>query len=241
MEALRTLLAHPSVANWKEIVKIGKHCLGKPDWQTFSELVLAAVPSWPKEIQRPCPDSWPVDFREKVQWLVREVDTYGHYAQKICGDPRLQLEGKQRVWLERRFTGGVVPASTAQQVIGTLLEACGLKSLAAVVKLIREAVAILAGSIRNTGKIGTADLTGGLVIQRICGRCGCGSGRHCYMPVRIEVRLEIEIKVGDGKQRPDQAAREASVRARGGCYVLCYSVEEAIEQILRFIAQHEQP
>lgn len=272
METLKALLAKPSVASWKEIIKIGKHCSGKPDWQTFSALVLAAVPSWPKEIQRDCPDSWPLDFREKAEWRVREVDTYGHYIQRICCDPRLQLGGKQRVWLERRFTGGVVPASSAQQVISTLLEAVQLKSLPAIVRLVREAISVLAGSIRNTGKTGTADLTGGLILvlrHTCCAKCGKAfdlydaqsldnndgfgksklgashlmghttCGRFEPSEALIEVRLEIEIKIGQGKQRPDQAAREASVRARGGCYILCFSVEEAIEQILLFIHRFE--
>ena len=50
-----------------------------------------------------------------------------------------------------------------------------------------------------------------------------------------EVRLEVEIKVGNEPQRPEQVARMHSVRARGGCYVLARSVEDAVSQIKAFI------
>ncbi len=256
-DPLKDYLKAPSVENWKAVVKLGRSCARNGEtklWQEFANVVLAGVKSWPKEIERVWPEGvGPSEFRRQVEWRIREVDTYGHYCQKIAGDPRLQLDGKQRVWLERRFTGGVVPASAAKQVISALLEAQQSKSW----KPVSEAVSVLAGSIRNTGKTGTADLTGGLMLQ--LARDGISLTQECPLRDRVatnianphidyssfsqrktlEVRLEVEIKVGDGEQRPGQIIRERSVRSRGGCYVLCKSVEEAVQQILAFIAQHE--
>ncbi len=253
MKFLQDFLETPSVESWKAIVKIGRACAEKAIWQKFAEDVLAALPSWPKELQRLWPDGvGPPEFKEQVEWRIKETDTYGHYIQRICGDPRLQIDGKQRVWLERRFTGGVVPASSAKQVIATLLEADKCKRWAP----IREAISVLAGSIRNTGKTGTADLTGGLILRHT--RKGISRVQECQLSIDqlyqagvntpsttetqgnvIEVRLELEVKVGDGKQRPDQIARQNSVTNRGGLYLLCRSVEEAIQGILNFIAAHE--
>ena len=84
-------------------------------------------------------------------------------------------------------------------------------------------VAVLNGSghlkrVRTVGKVGCADLTGGVAVN----------GR--------EYRLEVEVKVGDEEQRPEQVARMRSVRARGGCYVLCRSVEDAVAQIKAFVS-----
>jgi len=250
---IQELLENPSPENWKEIVKIGRRCAGKPTWQPFTTAVLTAIPSWPKEIERIWPEGiGPSEFKGQVEWRIREVDTYGHYCQKIAGDSRLQLNGRQRVWLERRFTGGVVPASVAKQVIATLLDAVKRKHWGTV----SEAVSVLAGSIRNTGKTGTADLTGGLMLKHA--RKGTFQAQESLfntsrLPLAgvtpqnateipgdsLEIRLEIEIKVGDGKQRPDQVARQNSVTSRGGCYLLVRSVEEAVQGILQFIAFHE--
>lgn len=254
MEELKRLLANPSVESWKAIVKIGRGYAKYPHaWPQFAEIVLAGVESWPKELERRWPENLgPSDFRALVSWIIREVDTYGHYCHKVCGDPRLQLDGRQRVWLERRFTGGVVPASVAKQVIGVLLEATQKKNWS----LLREAISVLSGSIRNTGKVGTADLTGGLILRRARDATSLAqeslfgaselsqhlstqqAQKKCQRNT-LEVRLEVEIKVGDGAQRPEQIARQQSVVNRGGCYVLCRSVEEAVQKILLFIAENE--
>lgn len=264
MKDLKYYLANPSIESWKAVVQAGKGCAGTPTWPGFANIVLAAVESWPKELER----KWPIgvgppEFKNQVEWRIKETDTYGHYAQKIAGDPRLQLDGKQRVWLERRFTGGVVQASSAKQAIATLLEAIKCKSWS----LVREAVSVLAGSIRNTGKTGTADLTGGLTIRHtrksIPGAYGypsileqlypppintsgttesqenAGKGYLESGPLFLEARLEIEVKMGTGQQRPEQIARQNSVISRGGCYLLVRSVEEAVQGILKFIAEQE--
>jgi len=229
MKTLADLLAEPSVENWKEIVKFCtlSGILGyKPDAITqaggWQKQIVEAVLRWPKEIPRECPPEWPEDFRRQVEHRVLETGTYGHYIQKICTDPRLRLsDGSQAVWLERRFVGGVVPGSVAQRVVALLYEARHAPSVPLTIRMMAEAASMLSGALRNTGKIGTADLTGGLTIETLSGK-------------RLEIRLEIEVKVGDGKQREAQAARERSVLTRGGCYVLCNTVESAIQQILEF-------
>ena len=257
MDTLKDFLANPSRESWAAVVRIGRRCANKPNWHQFEAAVLAALPSWPKEAQRLWPEGvGPPEFKELVENRIRETDTYGHYIQRICGDPRLQLDGKQRVWLERRFTGGVVPASSAKQVIATLLEAVKTTNWGTV----REAISVLAGSIRNTGKTGTADLTGGLILKHPLRHTRKGtsltsegtlsvdpllvpgltnSGTSESQGKTLEVRLEIEVKIGTGTQRPEQVARERSVRSRGGCYVLARSVEEAVQGILLFVAENE--
>ena len=42
-----------------------------------------------------------------------------------------------------------------------------------------------------------------------------GSAKNRVSDVRLEYRLEVEIKVGDEPQRPEQIVRMRSVRARG--------------------------
>ena len=80
-----------------------------------------------------------------------------------------------------------------------------------------------------------ADLTGGLTIEH-ANYVLSDEGEHkAAPPFRHEYRLEVEIKVGDEPQRPEQIARMRSVRARGGCYVLARSVEDAVTQIKAFI------
>ena len=245
MSSLSDLLAKPSVESWKAIVEIGKKARKIPDpnrdglsWAAFAATVREEAPTWPPEIERVCPEGWPREFKEAVEHRVRETDTYGHYLAKICGHPDLRLsDGSQAVWLERRFTGGVVPVSTAQSALRLLTAALAASSTMGMTSRVKQAINLLASGVRNVGKVGCADLTGGVVIE---GEDPCkGSGlmlKKCeHIRERHEYRLEIEIKVGDEPQRPEQVARMRSVRARGGCYVLARSVEDAVIQIKAFI------
>lgn len=220
MPTLSDLLAGPSVENWKAIVEIGKKARRTPgpqDWDFFTNMVQSRVAEWPPEIERVCPAGWPQEFREAVERRVRETDTYGHYLAKICAHPDLRLaDGSQAVWLERRFTGGVIPVSTAQSAMRLLSAALAASSTTGMTSRVKQAMNLLASGVRTVGKIGCADLTGGVVVN---------GG---------EYRLEVEVKVGDEPQRPEQIARMNSVRARGGCYVLCRSVEDAVAQIKAF-------
>ena len=230
MSSLSELLAQPSVENWKAIVEIGKKARriardsDDPGWDTFTRMVRESVPAWPPEIERVCPEGWPKELREAVEHRVRETDTYGHYLARICAHPDLRLaDGSQAVWLERRFTGGVVPVSTAQSALRLLSAALAASSTMGMTSRVKQAINLLSSGVRNVGKVGCADLTGGLSVR----------GR--------EYRLEVEIKVGDEPQRPEQVARMRSVRARGGCYVLARSVEDAVSQIVAFRKSLDTP
>lgn len=220
MPTLSDLLARPSVENWKAIVEIGKKARRiVQDWDFFTNMVQSRVAEWPPEIERVCPAGWPREFRDAIEHRVRETDTYGHYLAKICAHPDLRLaDGSQAVWLERRFTGGVIPVSTAQSALRLLSAALAASSTMGQTSRVKQAMNMLASGVCTVGKVGCADLTGGVVVN----------GR--------EYRLEVEVKVGDEDQRPEQVARMRSVRARGGCYVLCRSVEDAVAQIKAFVS-----
>lgn len=235
MSSLNELLSSPSIENWKAIVEIGKrawrvrqrltkgmHAVDTADdldaARAFFDLSDESFKHWPPEIERVCPAGWPEEFKAAVEHRVRETDTYGHYMAKICGHPDLRLaDGSQAVWLERRFTGGVVPVSTAQSALRLLSAALAASSTTGMTQRVKQAVSILANGVRTVGKVGCADLTGGVVVRG------------------VDIRLEVEVKVGAEEQRPEQVARMRSVRARGGCYVLCRSVEDAVAQIKAFI------
>lgn len=228
---------------------------GSSVWSLFCKALVAKLRSWPPEIERLCPESWPREFRDAVEHRVNENDTYEHYVAKVCGDSRLRLsDGKtQAVWLERRFTGGVVPVSTAQIALRSLSAALAslasshrAPSIAAATRMIESASRhlesarnVLSNGVRRVGKVGCADLTGGLIVEHACGRCAdcrssCCDTAKCSARSRHEYRIEIEVKVGDEPQRPEQIARMNSVKARGGCYVLARSVEEAVQAIIAF-------
>ena len=233
MPTLSELLAEPSVENWKAIIEIGKRNkkIGGLAWTEYTDIVQREAPAWPPEIERVCPESWPREFKDLVEHRVRETDTYGHYLAKICGHPDLRLaDGSQAVWLERRFTGGVVPVSTAQSALRLLSAALAASSTTGMTSRVKQAINILSSGVRNVGKVGCADLTGGVRMD-FDKMQYYGDGNQQW----AEVRLEVEIKVGDEDQRPEQVARMHSVRARGGCYVLARSVEDAVSQIKAFI------
>ena len=249
MPTLSELLAEPSVENWKAIIEIGKRNkkIGGLAWTEYTDIVQREAPAWPPEIERVCPESWPREFKDLVEHRVRETDTYGHYLAKICGHPDLRLaDGSQAVWLERRFTGGVVPVSTAQSALRLLSAALAASSTTGMTSRVKQAINLLASGVRNVGKVGCADLTGGLTVEQRHCACGiqwsgngaCPDGeceKNKLADVRHEYRLEVEIKVGNEPQRPEQVARMHSVRSRGGCYVLARSVEDAVSQIKAFI------
>lgn len=239
---LEELLSQPSAESWRLIVEMGKRVLkekyvstGAPF--TFMDKLKEGLKRWPPEIERLCPASWPADFRTAVEHKVRETDTYGHYLAKICGHPDLKLsDGSQAVWLERRFTGGVVELSTVKSALRLLAAAQSASSVKTANDRVKDAVRLLAGGTRNVGKVGCADLTGGVVVEQ---KTYLGVVQDCPATViRAEYRLEVEVKVGDEPQRPEQVARMESVRRRGGCYVLANSVESAIAQIRAFISAH---
>lgn len=239
MSTLSELLAEPSVENWKTIVEIGKVVFrnrgkrGGYESSKFEDQVTVGVKDWPPEIERVCPAGWPEEFKAAVDHRVRETDTYGHYLAKICGHPDLRLsDGSQAVWLERRFTGGVIPVSTAQTVMRLLSAALAASGNAGMMSRVKQAINLLASGVRNVGKVGCADLTGGLAVERVQMHIDDLGPPQTY--VRHEYRLEVEIKVGGEEQRPEQVIRMRSVRARGGCYVLARSVEEAVAQIKTF-------
>lgn len=240
---LEELLSQPSAESWRAIVEMGKEAwrvrnkMGAQAPEVvakarhyFDTLTAEALKRWPPEIERLCPASWPADFRAAVEHRVRETDTYGHYLAKICGHPDLRLsDGSQAVWLERRYTGGIVEVSTVKSALRLLAAAQTASSVKTANDRVKDAVRLLAGGTRNVGKVGCADLTGGVVVERSFLLVGTQ---------RNEYRLEVEVKVGDEPQRPEQVARMESVRRRGGCYILANSVESAVAQIQAFISSH---
>ena len=236
---LEELLSQPSAESWREIIEIGRRASRSPrtaDMPLFMLALEKAVTRWPPEVERLCPASWPADFRAAVEHRVRETDTYGHYLAKICGHPDLRLsDGSQAVWLERRYTGGIVEVSTVKSALRLLAAAQSASSVKTANDRVKDAVRLLAGGTRNVGKVGCADLTGGVVVPTMIAFPLPTRGAKC---VAVEYRLEVEVKVGDEPQRPEQVARMESVRRRGGCYVLCNSVESAVAQILAFISSH---
>lgn len=230
---LSELLASPSPESWAAIVEIGKQNkrVGGLVWAEYQRHVITAVKSWPPEIERLCPPGWPREFRETVEHRVLETDTYGHYVAKICGDPALRLsDGSQAVWLERRFTGGIVPVSIVQQatrLISAMLQNIDdQRRIVTSQEHVQKIRNLLANGVRNVGKVGCADLTGGLVVEHRC--------NDIQDWARHEYRLEVEIKVGKQPQDPAQVLRMNHVRSRGGCYVLAHSVDEAVAGIVQF-------
>jgi hypothetical protein len=249
-EHLLYLLANPSNEAWKEIIETGKDLwkacrINKSNasfsWAMYCTSVETAIKAWPPEIERLCPESWPKEFKEAVEHRVIETDTYEHYIAKICGDERLRLaDGKtQAVWLERRFTGGVVPVSKMQIALRSLWAALKASSVTSTVNHVKEAINVLTNSVRNVGRVGCADLTGGVIVEQACGVCAdcrshCSDVMRCNARTRHEYRLEVEVKVGKEEQSEAQKTRMRSVQARGGCYVLARSVEEAVQAIVDF-------
>ena len=248
---LEELLSQPSAESWRAIVEMGKEAwrvrnkMGAQSPEViakarhyFDTLTPEALKRWPPEIERLCPASWPADFRAAVEHRVRETDTYGHYLAKICGHPDLRLsDGSQAVWLERRYTGGIVEVSTVKSALRLLAAAQTASSVKTANDRVKDAVRLLAGGTRNVGKVGCADLTGGVVIVRETWE-GPVHQERWVVKTMHEYRLEVEVKVGDEPQRPEQVARMESVRRRGGCYVLANSVESAVAQIQAFISSH---
>lgn len=234
---LEELISQPSAESWRLIVEMGKPSfrVGGAEWRMYEDILKLGLRKWPPEVERLCPASWPAVFRAAVEHRVRETDTYGHYLAKICGHPDLKLsDGSQAVWLERRYTGGIVEVSTVKSALRLLAAAQTASSVKTANDRVKDAVRLLSGGTRNVGKVGCADLTGGVVVEvPILEINGSIAARTHH-----EYRLEVEVKVGDEPQRPEQVARMESVRRRGGCYVLANSVESAVEQIRAFISSH---
>lgn len=257
--ALNEHLAAKSPEAWQAIIDIGKMTWkeakkgfdsGSEAWEAYCSTVAAAVKTWPPEIERKCPNGWPDEFKSAVEHRPRETDLYGHFIAKLATHFDLQLTNNaQAVWLERRFTGGVADIGVVRQAIALLMRNKPV-----------EALRLLQGSIRNIGRVGCADLTGGLTVEVFewrcdncnylaeegpnpakqkstfrCGHCERGGNFIHERTYKHEYRLEIEVKVGDGKQRPEQIARMNSVRARGGCYIVARSIDEAVQEIKKFI------
>ncbi len=129
--------------------------------------------------------------------------------------PRVNRDHQTAVFLER---AGILHHVDETQVYPLFL--VGLCDLVDVggfryVRLSRAFTGKLAD--RRIGQVGQADLMGGLSIAASWDR--------------IEVTLEVEVKIGDGKQSKEQIDRMNALRSRGGVYVLTRTVRDGRRQI----------
>ncbi len=242
------LAQEPSVDIWEKIIAEGKRRIRlqyDTEWNEYNELVAKAVISWPPEIERKVPDSWPNDLIKALAHRPHETDLYNHFIAKVCSHPDLRLsDGSQAVWLERRFVGGAVEIGSVKAAIGLLWSGLKASSATQFASRVKEAIRLLQGGVRTVGTVGCADTTGGVTIctwkcHSCCAKLEANYCRKCDNEsnklIKHEYRLELEIKVGNAKQKPEQLARMASVRSRGGCYIVANSVDEAVKQIKQFI------
>jgi hypothetical protein len=65
---------------------------------------------------------------------------------------------------------------------------------------------------------GQADLKGGVILE--------------WGGYLLEARLEVEIKMESGTPSKEQLERQTAFGRRGGCYVIAFSVDSAVEQVL---------
>lgn len=200
--------------------------------------------AWPPEVSRPAPTARLVerkfyggatlpqammprffatydDLRPLCR-VTREVDLYPLYVEKICTSPRLLLaDGTQAVRLSRQFTGKLAD--------------------------------------RRIGQVGQGDLVGGLCVEWWTCADGCAWTRgdaagddlavskgargddealDCLASHgepqrhRLDVRLEVEVKMDDGELEDSQDARLRDFAARGGVYVVPTRIAQAIDLIV---------
>lgn len=175
--------------------------------------------AWPEEVSRPLPtlkvverlhgklpaDRMPAffeavdDVRGQLCRVVKEVDLYPLYVERVCTSPLLRLgDGTQAVHLARAFTGQLAE--------------------------------------RRIGQAGQGDLVGGLCIEWWCDKfnsrwaqernAGAGAALH-----RLDVRLEVEVKMDDGEMEDSQLARQKFFARRGGVYVVPVRIAQCVEMI----------
>lgn len=106
-------LATPCESSWRGIVRIGNRLakregpLAVVDRAYFQRLLADRLTTWPPELARKVPPTWPPEWRTLAELRVREIDTYGRYIVGVGADPRLRRkDGGQAVHLRRRFVGG---------------------------------------------------------------------------------------------------------------------------------------
>ena len=132
MSSLADLLAKPSVESWKAIVEIGKKARKilresegeDPGWQAFMRMVRTDVQDWPPRSSGSAPrDGQGSSKKPSNIGCARRTPT-ATTSPKSAGIPTSACQTvPQAVWLERRFTGGVVPVSTAQSALRLLTAA----------------------------------------------------------------------------------------------------------------------
>ncbi len=76
----------------------------------------------------------------------------------------------------------------------------------------------MAGEVRKLEEDGKLDLDGGMVLESPEGR-------------RLEVIVELDVKMYTGREEEDQIKRVAAIRGRGGVAGFVYTVEEAVQYL----------
>lgn len=225
--ALQDAAAQRDGAGWAEILRL----LLDPtisDEQRAREAawLRRELAAWPVEVSRPPPKpelvggtaAWRASVGALLRPLVRvvkEVDLYPLYIERICTSPRLMLDdGGQAVRLARAFTGKLDDRRIGQVGQGDLIGDL-------VVEYSRPIpLALGADTVAHTF---TRDSFAAWVEerQRLRGRLR-----------RLAVCLEIEVKTDTGRVEKEQAQRGAALRRRGALHLVVRRIDEAIDRLV---------
>ena len=178
MSSLADLLAKPSVESWKAIVEIGKKArriLRESEGKTGLASVYA---HGPHRCSRLAPDRrvCPARMAKGVQRSRRTSGARDGHLQPL---PRQNLRASRPPPVRRfpsRLAGAPLHRRRGARIHGTgalrlLTAALAASSTMGMTARVKRAINLLASGVRNVGKVGCADLTGGLWWSK---HCACG-------------------------------------------------------------------
>lgn len=238
METLESLLEARTHKAWLKIIARLDKLSGDSLTQALVK-VSKAVKLWPITVHRPGLDTWNIlDPRNAVCRIVHETSLYNDYIEALtflctCKDKAglpcayrpmppvcIRCKGRNLKGLpDFRLVyclRGCAPVSGPVCGCGQLL---GYPAI----KLERQYTggAVVAGLPTQIGVPGSADLKGGLVIQFI---------RNNKVK-KLQIRLELEIKMETGKKRENQITRCTDFAEYGALYIFANTFQSAISQI----------